>query len=302
VCSSDLPLLAEIHDPPLCLYVRGELPDPELPALAVVGSRRVTPYGRRMAELLAGAAAQAGWPVISGLAYGVDAAAHEAAVAAGGLTVAVLGGGLARIHPQEHIPLAKRIAAGHGAVVSEFPMTFPPTRQTFPMRNRIISGLSRGVVVVEAGTKSGALITARTALEQGRQVFAVPGRADDPQSRGCNNLIRDGAKLTESFDDVIADFEFLPGFVPPPAAAPAPAGEAEAGENDAPGLTAGTDEGKILALLAAEGECGADRIAAATGLATGPLLALLTELTLRRRIEALPGQRYLLRRDRTKKE
>ncbi len=296
------PLLAAIHDPPLCLYVRGELPDPGRPGLGIVGSRRITPYGRRMAEALAVAAAQAGWSVISGLAYGVDAVAHESAITAGGLTVAVLGGGLARIHPQDHIPLARRIAAGAGAVVSEFPMAFPPSRRTFPMRNRIISGMSQGVVVVEAGLKSGALITARTALDQGRQVLAVPGRADDPQSRGCNQLIRDGAKLVEGFEDIVADFEFLPGFPAPPACAgtfPAAAARSADGrevrENDAPGLKVPPDEGKILALLAAEGECGIDRIAAAVGLPMGPLLALLMEMTIKKRIEALPGKRYLPR-------
>lgn len=290
-------LLAEIHDPPLCLYVRGELPSAGLPALGVVGSRRITPYGRRMAEHLATAAAQAGWPVISGLAYGVDAVAHEAVVAVGGLTVAVLGGGLARIHPQDHIPLAKRIAADHGAVISEFAMTFPPSRGTFPMRNRIISGLSNGVLVIEAGIKSGALITARTALEQGRQVFAVPGRADDPQSRGCNNLIREGAKLVEAFDDILADFEFLPGFVPPSPRPVVLGNEAGTEEFVVSDLTASSDERKILALLAAEGECGADRLAVGVGLPMGPLLAMLMELTLKRRIEALPGKRYLLRRN-----
>ena len=296
------PMLAEIHDPPLCLYVRGELPDPARPALGVVGSRRITPYGRRMAEYLSTAAAYAGWPVISGLAYGVDAVAHEAVVTAGGITVAVLGGGLARIHPQDHIPLAKRIAAGAGAVISEFPMTFPPSRRTFPMRNRIISGMSNGVVVIEAGVQSGALITAKTALEQGRQVFAVPGRADDPQSRGCNNLIRDGAKLTETFEDIVGEFEFLPGFVPPAARSRPPIGEAEPEEFDDSGLTASPGEEKILALLAAEGECGVDRIAGDVGMPMGPLLALLMELTLKRRIEALPGKRYLLRRDPKTKE
>jgi DNA processing protein len=296
------PMLAEIHDPPLCLYVRGELPNPALPTLGVVGSRRITPYGRRMAEYLSTAAAHAGWPVISGLAYGVDAVAHESVVTAGGITVAVLGGGLARIHPQDHIPLARRIAAGAGAVISEFPMTFPPSRRTFPMRNRIISGMSNGVLVIEAGVRSGALITAKTALEQGRQVFAVPGRADDPQSRGCNNLIRDGAKLTETFDDIVADFEFLPGFVSPAALPKPPFGEAEEEEFDDSGLTASSEEEKILALLAVEGECSVDRIAGDVGMPMGPLLALLMELTLKRRIEALPGKRYLLRRDPKTKE
>ena len=142
-----------------------------------------------MARHLAESAAYSGFTVVSGLAYGVDAIAHQAALDAGGESVSVLGGGLARIQPQEHVPLAREIAA-HGAVISEFPMEFSPTRHSFPMRNRIISGLCRGTLVVEAGLNSGSLITASFALEQGRTVFAVPGQADNPQAAGCNRLIR----------------------------------------------------------------------------------------------------------------
>jgi len=204
-------LLKEIHDPPICLYIRGKLPD-ELSsrALAVVGTRNVTNYGQRMAKHLSEAAAYSSFVVVSGLAFGVDAIAHRAALDAGGETVSVLGGGLARIQPQEHVPLAREIAR-HGAVISEFPMETNPTRHTFPMRNRIISGLSRGTLVIEAGLSSGSLITASFALEQGRTVFAVPGQADNPQAAGCNRLIRQNAVLTETFDDILEEFDFLPG-------------------------------------------------------------------------------------------
>lgn len=170
-------ILKEIHDAPICLYVRGKLPDLESKSIAIVGSRRMSAYGRSMAQHLAESAVYAGWTVVSGLAYGVDAAAHQAVLNAGGKTVAVLGGGLARVQPQEHLPMAREIAAT-GAVVSEYPMEFPPNRRSFPMRNRIISGLSRATLVVEAGIGSGALITAAAATEQGRAVFAVPGGSD----------------------------------------------------------------------------------------------------------------------------
>lgn len=204
-------LLSQIHDPPICLYVRGQLPaDLCSRSLAIVGTRNVTSYGQRMAKHLAEAAAYSSFVVVSGLAFGVDVIAHKAALDAGGDSISVLGGGLARIQPQEHVPLAREIAA-HGAVISEFPMEFSPTRHSFPMRNRIISGLCKGTLVIEAGLNSGSLITASYAIEQGRMVFAVPGQADNPQAAGCNRLIRQNAVLTETFDDILAEFDFLPG-------------------------------------------------------------------------------------------
>lgn len=205
-------LLSQIHDAPICLYVRGKLPENiSTRSLAIVGTRNVTVYGQRMARHLAEAAAYSSFTVVSGLAYGVDAAAHQATLDAGGESVSVLGGGLARIQPQEHVPLARAIAQ-HGAVISEFPMEFSPTRHSFPMRNRIISGLSQATLVIEAGLNSGSLITASFAMEQGRTVFAVPGQADNPQAAGCNRLIRQNAVLTETFDDILEEFDFLPGF------------------------------------------------------------------------------------------
>ena len=173
-------ILKGIYDPPLCLYVRGKLPDFSYNSLAIVGSRRATIYGRKMARHLAEAAILADWKVISGLAFGIDAIAHQAALEAGGITVAVLGGGLSRIHPQEHVPLAREIIESGGALISEFPMKFPVNRQSFPRRNRIVSGLSQAVLVVEAGIKSGALITANLGMDQGKDIFAIPGHVDNP--------------------------------------------------------------------------------------------------------------------------
>lgn len=206
-------MLKEIHDAPICLYVRGELP-PELNShgIALVGTRNISHYGEVMARRLSESAAYAHWVTVSGLAVGVDTIVHRATVNAGGKTVAVLGGGLARLHPQENLQLARDIIAHGGAVISEFPMTLSPTRHTFPMRNRIISGMTQGTVVVEAGLNSGSLITAALAIEQGRRIFAVPGNADTGSSAGCNSLIRKGAVLIENFDNILEEFDFLPGF------------------------------------------------------------------------------------------
>ena len=168
-----------------------------------------------MAKQFAADAVMADWIVVSGLAFGVDASAHKAALANNGITVGVLGGGLLRIHPQEHVPLAAAIVKNNGALISEYPMNFPVSRQSFPRRNRIVAALSQATVVIEAGVESGALITARMALEQGKAVFALPGRVDEPQAAGCNMLIRDcGAKLVTAFQDVLSDFDFLPGMKP----------------------------------------------------------------------------------------
>ena len=218
-------VLRQIADPPLVLYVRGTMPDFSSNSVAIVGSRRLSAYGDRMARRFAADAVLANWKVVSGLAFGVDAAAHKAALESGGVTVGVLGGGLLRIHPQEHVPLAAEIVRKNGAIISEYPMNFPVSRQSFPRRNRIVSALTQATVVIEAGLESGALITAKLALEQNRLVCALPGRVDEPQAAGCNMLIRDcGAKLVTNFQDVLSEFEFLPGFSPAaavPATAPA---------------------------------------------------------------------------------
>ncbi len=285
--------LAELPDAPLCLYVRGNADALNGNLIGVVGSRRITNYGRRMSDYLSSSAAYAGWTVVSGLAFGTDAVAHEAAMNAKGLTVAVLGGGLARIFPQDHIALARRIVETNGALISEFPMEFPPNKRSFPMRNRVISGLSLGTIVIEAGTTSGALITAKFALEQGRAVFAVPGEADNPQARGCNRLIKDGAKLVESFDDVLDDFEFLPGVVKKEERSSAQGrGGAEKSDED---LKLDEDEARILALLE-EGERSADSLAIGSGIPAGRLLALLMKMEMKKIIVQNPGKIFSARR------
>jgi DNA processing protein len=205
------PLLATVADAPLVLYVEGEVRSLSLPQLAVVGSRNPTALGRDTATQFARHFAGGGLAITSGLALGIDAAAHEGALAGGGRTVAVLGCGLDAVYPRENAPLARRIAAGSGALVSDLPPGTPPLKQHFPRRNRIIAGLSVGTLVVEAALRSGSLITARLAAEQGREVFAIPGSIHNPMSRGCHRLIRQGAKLVESADDVLDELGSLLG-------------------------------------------------------------------------------------------
>ena len=197
-------LLREIPDPPLVLYVRGTLPDPAAPAVAIVGSRHASRYGVEIAERLAYDLALRGLTVISGLARGIDGAAHRGALKAQGRTLAVLGNGLSRIYPPEHEPLAKQIVE-QGAVISEYPMQMAPLAQNFPRRNRLISGLSLGVVIVEAAQRSGALITADMALEQGREVFAVPGPITRRTSQGTHHLLKQGARLVTSAEDILEE-------------------------------------------------------------------------------------------------
>ncbi len=287
------PLLKEIADAPICLYVRGTLDSLENRMIALVGSRRTSNYGRMMAEHLARSASFAGWTVVSGLAYGVDAVAHQAVLDAGGKTVAVLGGGLARIYPQDHVAMAKKIIETGGAIVSEFPMEFSPNRNSFPMRNRIISGISQGVIVVEAGSTSGSLITARFAIEQNRQIFAVPGQADNPQARGCNNLIRQGAKLTETFEDVLNEFEFLPGILP---SKRPDVGEASELSPEDAGAGDDSDEEKRVLRALEDGDASADSLANSTGISAGELLAVLMRLEMGKKIVQLPGKRFALRK------
>ena len=201
--SQDYPRsLVEICDPPPILYIKKELEPTDTMAVAIVGSRHCTHYGRTQAERLAAGLARAGVTVVSGLARGIDAAAHRGALDAGGRTIAVCAPGLLTIYPPEHDKLADEIVS-QGALISESPLDRGPQRGLFPQRNRIISGLSLGVVIVEAGRRSGALHTARHAMEQGREVFAVPGRIDSPASEGCHDLIRDGVTLIRDVQDIL---------------------------------------------------------------------------------------------------
>ena len=205
-------LLKEICDPPPVLFIYGDPAVLNLPQLAMVGSRNPTPTGTEIAKDFAGHLAGWGMSITSGLALGIDAASHIGALDAGGVTIAVTGTGLDRVYPAQNRELAHRISE-QGALVSEFPAGTPPLTPNFPRRNRIISGLSMGTLVVEAAVQSGSLITARQALDQGREVFAVPGSIHNPQSRGCHSLIRQGAKLVETAEDI---FEELGGFAAVP--------------------------------------------------------------------------------------
>jgi DNA processing protein len=201
------PPLSKVPAPPPLLYFRGEWVETYTNAIGIVGSRSCTSYGLKVAAQLAKGLSRAGFTIISGLARGIDAAAHKAALEVGGRTVAALAGGFSKIYPPEHTDLANEIADGRGCLITETPMGMDPQPGMFPARNRIISGLSRAVIVVEADIRSGALITARHAAEQGREVYAVPGPVDASASAGCLDLIRRGARLVRSADDVIEDLK-----------------------------------------------------------------------------------------------
>lgn len=275
--------LGEIHDPPLALYVRGRFESRDKRAVAVVGTRRLTMYGRDVTARMADGLTRSGVTVVSGLAEGIDAVAHEATLKASGRTIAVIGSGLDCLYPACHDELADRIAE-RGAVVSEFPLGRRPDRTTFPMRNRIVSGLSMGVLVVEAGARSGALITVRMALEQGRTVFAVPGRIDSPMSRGPNDLLKQGAQPVTQVDDMLESFEFL---IPPRA------DEEQRRAPSRPELT--TQEASIVALLE-KGISGIDGVIRESGLSAADVGSALITLEMKRVVRSLPGRRVELAR------
>ncbi len=289
--------LREIHDPPLALYVSGNLSALQRTAklgLGIVGSRRHTHYGISTTQRFVRSAVQAGWIVISGLARGIDTVAHQTTVENGGCTIAVLGGGLAQLYPPENKELARAISESGGAVVTEQPMLMKPDKRTFPMRNRIIAGMSRAVLVVEAGEQSGALITAQQGLEQGRNIYAVPGRIDAPQSSGCNRLIKNGAKLVESLDDIMEDFCFLPGFDLFDGGSSQPRQqelELDAQRDSLPELS--PQESRIVAFLR-DGERPLDAMVEGVGDSLPTLLATLSMLELKRIVRQLPGRHYAL--------
>lgn len=271
-------LLKEIPDPPLVLFMRGELKSQDELAVAIVGTRHASTYGLKMAERLAAGLARAGVTIISGLARGIDAAAHRGALAAGGRTIAVLGNGVERIYPPEHTALAEEILE-QGAILSEAPPNSPPHGGMFPQRNRIISGMAVGVIIVEAGETSGALITARHATEQNREVFAVPGRADTPNARGCNKLLRDGAKWVESPEDVLEELG--------PLVRPVPRPDGSTVRRPAE-LTLSPLEQQILQFVHEE-PTSIDEVIARTGLAVSQVLATLSVLEMRRLIRRVGG-------------
>src|SRR5881396_1092389 len=258
--------LREIHAPPIVLYVCGELQERDHHAIGVIGARRTTHYGMT---------------VISGLARGIDTAAHQGALAAKGRTVAVIGAGLAKLYPPENAVLAEKIRSGNGAIVSEFSMEVEPDRQTFPMRNRIISGWSHGILVVEAGLNSGALITSAQALEQGRSVYAVPGHINAPSAMGSNRLIQQGAKLVMDASDILDDLQVLL-----PEAKPLP----EAVARPLPPLS--DEERRVYDAIDAT-ETSIDNISVKSKLPSSIVSSTLLQLELKRLVKQLPGKYFV---------
>jgi DNA processing protein len=279
-------LLRQIYDPPIVLYVKGQLLPKDKNAVAMVGSRMTTHYGIEVARKLAYQLAYVGVSVVSGGARGIDSAAHQGALSAKGRTVAVLGTGINLVTPPENVELFERIAAS-GALVTQFPFNRPADKQSFPIRNRIVAGMTLGTVVVEANLTSGALITANFATEYGRQVFAVPGRIDSPRSKGCHDLIKKGAKLCEDAEDILSEFEYLfPASNRPPS--PADTGVL-------PALELSQNEQQVYAILDSE-EVGIDEVIQKSGLPTSAVSVALLSLEMKRLIRQLPGKFFVKNR------
>ena len=277
-------LLREIHDPPGILFARGQEVSSSLPRIAIVGMRRPSPYGLRTAYQLALELAETGFTIVSGLARGIDGAAHRGALAAGGRTLAILGSGVLRIYPSEHAKLAASIRQ-QGTLLSEFAPRTAPARGAFPRRNRLISGLSLAVIVVEAAERSGALISARHAADQGRDVLAVPGRIDSHHARGCHLLLKDGAALVESTEDVLQALG--PTISPPHLRQPSPCTEPKK-----PSLNA--RQQKILELVNDEATS-IDLVVQRSGFTTGEVLATISTLEMHQYLERVGGH-YVARR------
>ncbi|MFE8070429.1 DNA-processing protein DprA [Marinobacteraceae bacterium S3BR75-40.1] len=276
------PLLREIHSPPVVLYVRGDPGALMASQVALVGSRKASGDGLRTARKLAGDLAEREWVVTSGLALGVDGAAHEGALAAGGATVAVLGAGVDRIYPRQHQALACRILQS-GCLVSEMPPGTAPKPGHFPRRNRIISGLCQGIVVIEAGLRSGSLITARLALEQGREVLAVPGSIHNPQVQGCHRLLREGARLVETADDVLEELSCGFALTAPAFSAGAQMSLSEAAEPSLAG-----DEAEVYRALGFA-PSNSDELASRTGLPADRMMQALLLLEMEGHVELTEG-------------
>ncbi len=276
------PLLREASGAPLALFLSGDRSLLGVPHFAIVGSRNPTPQGADSAREFAKYLSGCGLVICSGLAAGIDAAAHRGALAGGAPTTAVLGCGPDRVYPASNEELARRIA-GQGLIISEFLPGTPPLKENFPQRNRIISGLSLGVLVVEAARRSGSLITARLAGEQGREVFAIPGSVHNPLARGCHALIRQGATLVETAADILAELGPLAGVSPPPQAA------AETTTQAAQQLDG--DYRKLLDALAHD-PAGVDALAVRTGLTAAEVSSMMLILELQGAVESLPGGRF----------
>ena len=275
--------LREIYDPPLALYVKGGLTAKDKNAVALVGSRQTTHYGIETARKLAYQLAYVGVTVVSGGARGIDTAAHQGALSAKGRTVAVLGTGINLIFPPENNELYERIAA-NGAILTQFPFNRSADKQSFPIRNRIVAGMTLGTVVVEASLSSGALITANFATEYGRQVFAVPGQIDSPRSKGCHDLIKKGAKLCEGVEDILSEFEYL--F--PASNRPSSPG----GTGVLPALELSENEKLVFDSLGKE-ELAIDEVIRKCGLPSSAVSVALFSLEMKRLVKQLPGKVFL---------
>jgi len=284
--SADLPeLLQQIPDPPTLLYIVGNAEVLYLPALSIVGSRNPTRGGNENAYEFAKHLGQSGFCIVSGLAQGIDTSAHQGALDAGAMTVAFLGHGIDRVYPSANRDLAHRISQ-NGALVSEYPLGSPPRREHFPQRNRLISGLSLGTLVIEAARYSGSLITARLAGEQGREVFAIPGSIHNPLSRGCHQLIKQGAKLVESAEDIVSELGALAGHLMQNDT-DQKGGESKTIQHDA--------DYEILLNTLSYDPASADELAEISGLTIDQVSSMLLILELEEKIEALTGGKYLLR-------
>lgn len=287
--------LLQISDPPVLLFATGDPDVLQQPALAIVGARSATPQGLANAEAFARSLGEAGLTIVSGLALGIDTAAHQGALAGGAPTIAVIGTGADRVYPARNRELAHAIA-GQGVILSEFPLGTAPLPHNFPKRNRLIAGLSRGVLIVEAALGSGSLITARLASECGREVFAIPGSIHSPLSRGCHRLIRDGAKLVETAEDVLEELAGLPAPEPRPPTSPRPRqaekGSANTPRQTPPGAAVLDDDAARLLASIGHDPVDIDTIATRSGLTLAALYAILLPLELDGHVARLPGGRF----------
>lgn len=276
-------LLRQIYDPPVVLYVKGQLLPKDKNSVAMVGSRMTTHYGIEVARKLAYQLAYLGVTVVSGGARGIDSAAHQGALSARGRTIAVLGTGINLVYPSENAQLYERITA-NGALITQFPFNRPGDKQSFPIRNRIVAGMTLGAVVVEANLTSGALITANFANEYGRQVFAVPGRIDSPRSKGCHDLIKKGAKLCEGAEDILSEFEYL-----------FPASNRPGNISDAgvlPAIELSANEQKVYEVLSNEA-MSIDDVIRNSGLPSSAVSVGLLSLEMKRLVKQLPGKLFV---------
>ena len=273
-------LLKEISSPPVILYYKGEIPVEKWKNIGIVGTRTPSPYGKLIAEKLSTELSSRGITIVSGMARGIDTHAHKGAIEGGGKTIAVLGSGLLRPYPPENKYLMEKIIS-HGAVISEYPLHTPPWRFNFPRRNRIISGLSVGVIVVEARRKSGALITASLSLEQGREVFAIPGKINSPLSEGTHYLIHEGGKLIRNWEDVWEEFSHIWG-------------KPHKEEDKSTKENLSQEAGKILKVIKNE-PLHIDEISQTVGIPSSKIYIYLMELSLKGRIKELPGKFYVLK-------